>query len=372
MKINTYCLPFFILLALVFNACKKQELFDSSPSRIINVTLSGSSTKNLEFVFQDKVVAKWDVTGGNRDNSIMLDLAGDAEGEIEIREMGTTEVITTRTIKTSPFKQNLSLYYDNGKIYNNMVFYNIKGYVMSGQLEFVVDGKVLAEGSLAVDMRLDILFNEGENKELHVRVKGETEPRITIPIDASQSEGDIRFFFDGTVMIEDLPELTAPYDIANMAINAQFNSNFSDIATFNGDAEVDLVFYIRSSPTNNSGTVTDPGIRITVPTDGTFVNFELPPLPNSTSVYTFDICKKGTDTTPYSNWLAEASYPPEQSKGRYGSLDLKNGFSDSRKYFEAGSSHLLLLAPSASTQRTPTRVRMVYGEVDQNLAQYFQ
>src|SRR5690606_24689482 len=223
MKINTYYLFFVALLALALNACKKQEILHDTPPNIVNLTLNGISTKNLEFVFRDEVIARWDITGGKRDLSVMLDLAGDTDGEIQVREMGSTDILTTRTITTSPFEQNLSIYYDNGEIYSDMVFYNVKGYVQSGDLEFVVDDKVLAEVSFAVDMRLDILLNEGENKELQVRVKGETEPRMTIPIDVNQTGGDIRFFFDGTEMIEDLPELTPPSDPANMAINAQFN-----------------------------------------------------------------------------------------------------------------------------------------------------
>src|SRR5690606_37387949 len=204
-----------------------------------------------------------------RDLSVMLDLAGDTDGEIQVREMGSTDILTTRTITTSPFEQNLSIYYDNGEIYSDMVFYNVKGYVQSGDLEFVVDDKVLGEVSFAVDMRLDILLNEGENTELQVRVKGETEPRMTIPIDVNQTGGDIRFFFDGTEMIEDLPELTPPYEPATMAINAQYHpiSTGSLPTTFSGEAEVDLVFFVRSSATNNSGTVPNPGIRISVPTD---------------------------------------------------------------------------------------------------------
>jgi len=375
MKINTYYLFFVALLALALNACKKQEILHDTPPNIVNLTLNGISTKNLEFVFRDEVIARWDITGGKRDLSVMLDLAGDTDGEIQVREMGSTDILTTRTITTSPFEQNLSIYYDNGEIYSDMVFYNVKGYVQSGDLEFVVDDKVLAEVSFAVDMRLDILLNEGENKELQVRVKGETEPRMTIPIDVNQTGGDIRFFFDGTEMIEDLPELTPPSDPANMAINAQFNPIWpgSLPPTFSGDAEVDLVFFVRSSATNNSGTVTNPGIRITVPTDGTFVAFELPPLPDDQSVYTFDIYRKGTDITPYSNFAQEALFPPELSKGRYGSMDLKNGHNDSRRYFEAGSSQLLLLTVGSSTKVAPVpRARFVYGTVNQNLAQYFQ
>lgn len=374
MKINTLLyIPFIVLLAVVFNACKKQELFDSSPSSIVNVTLSGISTKNLEFVFRNEVVAKWDVTGGTRDNSLLLDLAGDAEGEIQIREMGSTEVITTRTIKTSPFKQNLSLYYDNGKMYSNRISYKIKGYVMSGELEFLLDGKNIITASSKIDETIDILVNEDEPRQLEIRKSGETIVLLTDEIEPDIAEQSLGFFFNGTEIVDGI-EVAPPKNPENMAITAQFKTfhEFTDPNSvslyFTGGSEIDLVFYTRKIGTENTNRTTpenkvDPEIRITIPTDGTFVNFELPPLADPTMEYSMDIYLKDTDEIAYIRGTkASATYPTNQAnKGRYG-----DGIT-----FESGQSKLLLISDGFKGITQQPRHRVPIVKIT-DLSEYFQ
>lgn len=376
MKINTisYLTLAVALLALVFNACKKQELFDSSPSNIINVTLSGTSTKDLEFVFRDKVVAKWDITGGNRDNSIMLDLAGDAEGEIQIREMGSTQVITTRTIKTSLFKQNLSLYYDNGKIYSNRILYKIKGYVMSGELEFLLDGENILTVSSKIDETINILVNEDEPRQLEVRKSGETIALLADEIEPDIAEQSLGILFDGTEIVDGI-EVAPPSNPENMAITAQFKTNSAFTASnsttlyFTGGNEIDLVFYTRTKGTENTNRTTPenkvtPEIRITIPTDGTFVNFELPPLADPTMEYSMDIYKTGTDEIAYIRGAnATATYPEVRAnQGRFGNSIV----------VEKGESKLLSISDNIRSITSPQPRHRIPIVIITDLSEYFQ
>lgn len=353
----------FIALVGLLTGCTKQQLVDNSYPNVVNLLFTVNSSVELEFVYRGSVLVSTNADG-NLTLSKALDVEGQSE-ELQARELESKKVVATYEVTASPAEQSLTLYYDGTQAYDALINYTIRGYAMSGTLEFVVDGEVLEEGTTAINKSLSIYLNEGDSKELQVRVKGETAPLITEILDTAADGKSLQFFFDGTAMIDQIPELTPPTDPANMAIHAQFNPDFQDFAIFSGDAEVDLVFYIR----NAAGEVSNPGIMVTAPTDGTFVTFELPPLPGENTVYTFDIRKKGSDAMVYSDFSLVSLFPPEQSKGRYGEVNF--GMEYDPKYFEAGTSKLLLLGPAQSLKTTNPRARFVFGKVVQDLSQYF-
>ncbi|TFB28369.1 hypothetical protein [Pedobacter alluvionis] len=335
--------------------------------QIVKVKISGSTSKDLEFVFRDSIIASGSQASGGFESTVLLNVAGQS-ADILIREKGSSITLESWKISPALFNQSFSIYYDGTGVYDGAVSYHIKGYATSGELEFLLDGQVKGEGSLKIENTFSILINKGQSRMFEVRKKGETVPLISKVINASPATGQsLNFFFDGEKIVDNV-KLSPPANPNNMAISAQFNPNFQGSLppTFSGDAELDLVFYIR----NTDGVVTDPNIRITMPTDGRFVDFELPSLSDENSLYTFDICKKGTHEIPYSNFPSEATSPPKQSMGYYGELVF--GTIAGPKYFEPGASKLLLLGPTSRSIRSPTRFRAVYGTIFQDLSEYFQ
>lgn len=358
------------LSILLFSACSKGELVGGDYPEIVSVNISMTSSLTLEALY------KGESLGSIGSQTLLLDIEGESE-ELIIRELESKKVILTKEILPTPEQQYITIYYDGDKVYDSYVRYEISGYALSGTLEIVLDGNVITQGTAKIDEALSIYFNEGDAKELEIRVQGESEALITRTIDKSYDGKPLRFFYDGTTVIDKLPELVPPSTPENMSVTAQFNPDLTGTATFNGDSEVDFVFYIRSKALDNNGDVTGPVKRITVPTDGTFFTFELTPLPGDPMyddyVYTFDICKKGSDEMPYSNFIASTAYSDKatQSKGFYGKFDTKESINPI--YFTAGS-HMLLLGPNAARNTTTKRPydRVIYGKTIQNLSKYFE
>lgn len=349
-----------VCFALLISSCKKAEPMETTSPQIVKVEITGNTTKDLEFVFKDSVIASGRANGNNFGSSVLLNIAGE-QAEIKVREKGASAILDTWTV-SSAFNQTFSIYYDGHAVYDGTVAYQIKGYAMAGELEFLLDGNVVAEGSLKIDRTVNFLINKDVARELQVRVKGTTTSLITKQILASPATGQsMKFFFDGTNIVDNVA-LSPPLNPANMSITGQFKSVASG-GTFKG-TDVDLVFYIR----NDAGIITIPNpiTRVKMPANGAFVTFELPPLPNQESFYTYDICEVGSDALPYTNFAIAALYPPKLNKGKYGQLK----FGD--KYFEAGGSKLLLMQDANAIRTTPAaeKGRYVYGKIT-DLSEYF-
>src|SRR5690606_2269097 len=192
-------LALLLLGVLLFTACQKQELFNKEIPQVVKLTIEGGTTGDLEFVYKDSVVASVQgSTSGGFERTVLLNTAGTANPELFIREAGASENITSKPIPPAPFSQSLSIYYDNGKIYRKQVRYTIKGYAMSGDLEFLIDGKTVFTGSSKIDETLSVLVNENEPRQLEVRKVGETVALITDEIETDVAEQSLGFFFDGT------------------------------------------------------------------------------------------------------------------------------------------------------------------------------
>lgn len=349
-----------VCFALLISSCKKAEPIQTTSPQIVKVEITGNTTKDLEFVFKDSVIASGSANGSNFVSSVLLNVAG-PNAEIKVREKGASAILDTWTV-SSAFNQTFSIFYDGHAVYDGTVAYQIKGYAMAGELEFLLDGNVVAEGSLKIDQTVNFLINKDVARELQVRVKGTTTSLITKQILATPATGQsMKFFFDGNTIVDDV-KLSPPLNPANMSITGQFKPVASG-GTFKG-GDVDLVFYVR----NNAGVITvpNPQPRITMPASGAFVTFELPPLPDEESFYTYDICEVGSDALPYTNFPLAALYPPKLNKGKYGQLK----FGD--KYFEAGGSKLLLMQDAGTLKTSPVaeRGRYVYGKIT-DLSEYF-
>lgn len=351
----------FSLFALLLSACSKQELIDGYP-RVVSIAFSGQTSVPLDLVYEGKLVDRL-VIG----QSYSLAVEG-ASGKLELREQESKKVVVTKEITSS---ENFSVYYDGTRAFDAFVRYNIKGYAVSGELEFVLNGQVVGEGSSDIDQTLEIFLTEEETKELQIRLKGETTALITEPIQPVSEEKTLRFFFDGTAIIDEIPELTAPENPDNMSFTATFSSRYSSAGSmprFTGDAEVDIVFFMTDG---SEVTKPEPEIRFTVPTDGRFVTFELPPLPGGL-FYTYDIYKKGSLELPYENFDLSAG-SVALNNGRMGGISF--GTTLDFYYFKAGSSKLIVLQDEAQSWALfppdySDFFNVVYGRI-QDLSGYF-
>lgn len=364
---NTF---YYIIIAACFAlsmySCKKSEPLETVTPKIVQVKISGSTTKDLEFVFKDSVIASGSESAGNFQSTVLLNVAGQS-ANIVIREKGSTATLESWTISPELFNQSFSIYYDGTGVYEGAVNYHIKGFAMSGELEFLLDGKVISEGALKIDNNLSILINKNQDRSFEIRKKGETTVLMSKVIKASPATGQsLNFFFDGEKLVDDV-KLIPPSNPANMSITGQFSSVFTSLsagAIFKG-GDVDLVFYIRN--TSGEITVPNPQKRVRMPASGAFVTFELPPLPDDQSFYTYDICEVGTDELPYTDFNSATTYPPKLNKGLYGQLTFDDA------YFKAGASKLLLMQDRFTNKRTPSseRAKYIYGVIT-DLSEYFQ
>ncbi|TBO44399.1 hypothetical protein [Pedobacter kyonggii] len=369
MKLNTFTFLYIACLALFMTACKKQEPLIADATKVVKLQINGSTATEIEFLYNGKIILTQPANNAGFVQTVQLPITGQ-DDEIQIREKGSANVIATRKVKPSPYNQ--TLIYEGGKIYDRLVNLRIKGYATSGELEFVMDGKILGEGSMAIDQSYQIYLNEGDKKELQVRLKGETNVLAKRNIDATTDEQRLSFFFDGTSIFDQIPTLTPPKNPNNMSVTATFSSLYTaagSVPMFTGQAEVDIVFFM----TDGSDVVRpDPEIRITVPTDGKFVTFELPPLPNGL-YYTYDIYKKGSTELPYKDFDLTGGNVA-LNEGRLGQMSF-GSFMDPY-YFKAGSSKLILLQDEAQGFNSfppnySDYFNVVWGR-SQDLSEYFQ
>lgn len=360
------------LILLLFSACKEEEQLEPELPKVVKVTITGSTAKELEFIYNDNVVASWHVTSGF-ESKVLLEVSGQ-DSEITVREKGSTATLNTWNVSSAAFNQTFSIFYDGTAAYDGQVRFRVKGFAMEGELEFLLDGNLLAEGSAKIDQTLPVFINKTEPRQLQVRKKGETTILISKAVNAEPIDGQsLTFLFDGTKIVDNI-QIDPPDNPDNMAISAQFTSTFNDpnsnVLSFTGGNKVDLVFYIRkkgmeSRIRTQPEPKAHPEIRIPLPTDGTNVSFELPPLANpDEEEYSVDICRERTEEIPYIRGTKALPLFPaiNANQGRYGSGII----------FSKGSSKVLIIKDGFAIGTTPTPRHYIPIAKITDLSDYFQ
>lgn len=367
MKTNLIMLSLLCVCLVSIFSCEKGELLQAKPTKVVKLIIDGSTTEDLEFVYKDSVIAESKGESGGRKFYItaLLKITSE-EAEVKVRKKGSVSIIKTQPIKSLPFDQTISIYYDGTKIYNGAVDYQIKGYAISGELEFLLDGQVIASGSGEIENNISFGIDKNSTRKIEVRIKGGTAILATKTISNSPAKQTLRFLFDGSKIVDNI-QLNPPLNPSNMAINAKFETTLPNL--FNGK-DVDLVFYTKNYQTEVVTKVT-PELRFTLPVNGKFASFELPPLPDNTSFYTYDIYEKGTNNVPYDLSKLSPIFPIHYPNvGQNGQLFFgeRNGVSI---FHDPGTSKLLLIKDVESNVFSPDQGTMFYGEM-KDLSKYFQ
>ncbi len=360
MKLKIFTLFFLSAIAALSLSCRKAELLHPETIKIIQLNVTGASNVELEYLYKDSLIASPPAGGINVKTLLTVK---DQQAALKVRKKGSTEILLTKTITAVPFDQNISIFYDGTKIYNNSVSLGIKGYALAGELEFLIDGNVFLSGTGKVDNLSPILIDKGTTREITVRKKGETAILLTKTIESVTPRQNINFFFDGIKIADDV-KLDPPVNPANMIIKAKFETLFPPQFK---NVDVDLVFYTRLKPLSTAayataGTKVAPELRFTLLKDGSFNQIELPPLPDASYIYSFDIVEKGTITVPYTTTSAPfvlATFPFKPNEGRYGEIN-----------FEAGKSKLFVINDTKNVLAN-TRSTYFSGKIT-DLSQYFQ
>jgi hypothetical protein len=356
MKHALYTL-FILSTALLLASCSKHEIFNSSP-RVVQLSIQGNTTEDLDYIYRDSIVGSTKAGLGGINITLLLAVTGDNAG-LSIVRKSTSDTLQQKPITVAPYAQTMSIYYDGTKMYDSSVLLQLKGYALSGQLEFRLDDKVLYTGTGAINTQVAVLIDKNTTRTVKVVKTGETDPLLSKTIAPSPARQTMSFFFDGTKMVENI-QLTPPDNPANMMITAKFQSIF---APYFKEVDVDLVFYVKNTATATA-VKTSPEIRFTLPSGGSLRSIELPPLPAATGyVYTYDIYEKGTTAIPYTMSVAPfilATFPFQPNEGRYGDFT-----------FEAGASKLWLINDRKNLKTAAPRATYLSGIIT-DLSQYFQ
>lgn len=352
-------------------SCSKAELLSPEPLKLVKLSILGTSEVDLEYLYKDSIIAESNIINSNGINITRLITLNDQVGDLKVRKKGTSEILLTKSIASAPFEQNINIYYDGKKIYNNTISLGIKGFALSGELEFLIDGVVFSSHTGAVDKLSTILIDKGTTREITIRKKGETAVLFTKTIESATTRQNITYFFDGTKIVDNV-KLDPPVNPSNMMITARFETTFPN--QFKG-VDVDLVFYTRLIASSNTsvGTKITPEIRFTLPKDGSFNAVELPPLPGPEYIYSFDIYEKGTNIEPYNpgSPLTLTGYTIKPNEGRVASAYVD--FPENRINFQAGKSKLLIITDSRTLAVVAgTRSVFISGGKVNDLSKYFQ
>lgn len=280
------------LICLSVFGCKKQELAVQDPPNVIELSITGTTlTDTLEFLKDGKVIGQTYSEHGNLNVKVLVQ---GPDTELKIRRKGQQEILSKRTISAKQKQQNIAYYFDGDKMYTDFTQVNVKGFAQ-GEVEFVVEGKVVGSGNAREFPVLNIGVDAGQVRELQVRKKGTTVSLISKEIKAGVSVVNLVFYFDGEKVFEKI-DTGVPANPANMIVIGSFTSKLS---IFRGPA--DLVLYIMDLG-QQSYQSTATTMRIELPEDGSFSKaIEIPPLPaNQFKYYTYRIVKRGTqDELPY-------------------------------------------------------------------------
>lgn len=365
MKAHVLKLGIISLMLITFHsACSEKELANPKQGQVVKLTIVGSSTEQLEFIYKDEVIAATTNVGAVNMN-VMVAVNGQ-DAEVKIRKKGSTEILQRKTITDAPYSQRINIYYDGTQLYDNAVSLLIKGYAISGELEFLVDGGVVASGSTRIENRISILMNNNGTRTFTIRKKGETAVLFTKTISANPEQQSLVFLFDGTNIVGNV-ELAPPANPQDMMIRARFQTIFP--LQFK-NVDVDLVFYTKLATAANNvvGTKVIPELRFKLPKDGSFQNLELLPLPAPGYVYCFDIVESGTTLDPYISGtpLVLNGYSIKPNEGRTTSQYMTDPIK-----FEAGKSKLLIITDQKTLVPASKAVYISGGKVT-DLSEYFQ
>ncbi|MDR2282966.1 MAG: hypothetical protein LBE37_07155 [Sphingobacterium sp.] len=331
MKILNILKSIILVLMLATSwSCQKGELFQPTTPDIVELAFSGSTSVPLEFVYDEVIV---DTTVGQSNslpNPFRLNISK-GDQKILIREKGKTAILKTYTLSTTTFQQKFNILYDEGKIYEKSIFYNLHVIPLGKAIEFFIDGKRVnqtANGEL-LSSTLTVPIDKDQERTLSVKIKGENEAFLTKIITDADSNKTLKFLLDGEKLVEHM-ELPALKNAKGMSLTLKFKPTIEfGQSTFLG-GDVDLVFYLRDMTTEEV-TPFVPEIRITVPVSQSFATVELPPLPEG-KLYTFDVVRKGINQVPYTykKFTSDEVFPVLQNQGRYGTLiffkDLNNHY----------------------------------------------
>jgi hypothetical protein len=364
MKLKIFTLFLLSAVTALSLSCRKAELLQPEPAKIIQLSVTGATDVELEYLYKDSIIAT-PPAGGISLKTLLA--VKDQNAILKIRKKGTSEILLTKTITATPFDQNISIFYDGTKIYNSAILLGIKGYAISGELEFLLDGNVISSGTGIVNKVLSILIDKGTTREIQVRKKGETAILLTKIIESTTPRQNIGYLFDGIKIVDNV-KLDPPVNPANMMLSAKFETTFPNQFK---NVDVDLVFYTRLKTASNTtvGTKVMPELRFTLPKNGSFNSIELPPLPGPNYIYSFDIVEKGTNSEPYTSGspLVLNGYTLKPNEGRITAVFAENGVN-----FEAGKSKLLTIADARTAVTSPTKTIYVSGGRLTDLSQYFQ
>lgn len=371
MKLKNHILLVLFAVIGLSLSCSKTELLSPEPLKIVKLKILGTSEVDLEYLYKDSVIAESKIINSNGINITTLITLKDEDGDLKVRKKGTSEILLTKTIASAPFDQNINIYYDGNKIYDNTISLGIKGFALSGELEFLLDGNVFLSSTGELNKVSSILIDKGTTREISIRKKGETAILLSKTIESATARQNIVYFFDGTKIVDNV-KLDPPVNPSNMMISARFETIFPN--QFKG-VDVDLVFYTRLLSAGNTsvGTKVTPEIRFTLLKNGSFNSIELPPLPGPEYIYSFDIYEKGTNIEPYNpgSPLTITGYVIKPNEGRVTSAYVNYDYS--RINFQAGKSKLLIITDSKTAAIVAgTKSIYVSGGVVTDLSKYFQ
>ncbi|WP_343560342.1 hypothetical protein [Sphingobacterium sp.] len=313
---------FFIFL----QACQKGELYDKVSTKIVEVTFSGSTSVALEFVYNNVVLDSTKGASHSFPKSMKVNIA-QGNQKIQVREKGKTTVLRSYQIDPAIFNHQIGILYDNGKIYDKSIFYNLYVNPIGRDIEFFIDGKIVAQ-TLAggqLTRKLEIPLDKDQKRELSVKIKGKKEVIFTKTLMDADSNKTLKFLLDGEKVLENLT-LPALKNSKGMSLTFKLNTvvEFGQSTFLGGD--VDLLFYMRDQITEEV-TSLKPEIRVPVLTS--FVSVELPPLPEG-KIYTYDVVRRGTTLVPYTykKFVSDEIFPVLPNKGRYGRLGFFKDLTD--------------------------------------------
>lgn len=302
------------LAMMVMQSCKKGELFQPTAPQIVELAFSGTTSIPLEFVYDNVVV---DTTVGQSNslpNPFPLNIAK-GDQKIYVRKKGETAILKTFMINTALFQQKFGILYDDGKIYDSSISYNLAIHPMGKDVEIFLDGSIKDQTNYGgiLNSKLTIPIDKGQTRKLTVKIKGEDEVILTRTIAEADSNKVLKFLLDGKKPVEEMV-LPALKDPQGMSLTFQLRPDVEYGQTTFLGGDVDLVFYLRDQMTEEV-TRPNPEIRVTVPQGQPFVTVELPPLLDS-KMYALDIFKKGTHEVVYRS--NSSAYTVQPGLGKYG------------------------------------------------------
>ena len=174
-KINSFTLAGLFALAMtMLQACQKGELPDTAIPKIVEVTFTGSTSVPLEFVYDNVIMDSTNGPNNGFPGAFKMNITK-GDQKMHVREKGKPEILKSYDINTNIFSQKFEMLYDEGRIYDNSINYNLMINPLGKDLEFLLDGKIKYQSSYrgVIITTLPIPINKEQKRELTVKIKGE-------------------------------------------------------------------------------------------------------------------------------------------------------------------------------------------------------